>query len=874
MAVDALARALAAGKVPVDAYQMAVAGGYTGTKEEFEADMGQSGTNATNAANSASAAAASATTASNAAANLAPTYSSSATYAVGDHVLYNGGYYICNSAITTAEAWTAAHWTAVKVGPEITDLQNALSGLEEFCYEQKTIILTKNYTIPSNNILNTASDPIVVDIPTGTSFGVLLDGVVDNIQYTASLRDANGDEIEYFNAYTGLVSSRTAIGNIKSIRLYSNKSGLAEGDLYILSVNYNVSAGGENSVEYRLDQLDSGIEANKSRIDDLDGAIDDKVSEESMDLCDLETVPASANLWNYSQSVSGGGILANGTFYEDANYCYQIIDVTEGDTLYFYNLQEAQGISACRWLCAYDTNGEPVPASGSNSSINSYLVPTGITSVSIAIGISKNNNFMVITNESTPPSEYIPYRVEYNRYVATEEFLKNINLGTNTVEVPIYTTVQTDINWTDGYYAANGTYYSDTSYQYSQKISVSAGDVLKPVGDSNSYFRFVCAYNGNSVIAGSGSNSSIKEYQVPSGVDGVVVSTSKSYNIPQVSIKHQTGIEEKTYPITQPLGKFNWEGDLADGDSVELLSSNVRFDTIWNFTGHVTTMGKIIIGNKSGNTITELLSVDATNVYYKALSGDVTAPHGLTISGDLTVRIECDMRVNYLKGVTIISLGESFTIAENTAYSREMYGSPYLESVGAVMTDCAFSWIPKNIDKPIWVFGDSWVSMYDTRWPYYMKEAGYTNCWMLNGFAGENTKEGLTSFKNLLSIRKPDYLVWLYGMNDRDNGAVNADWKSAYDEVISICDDYDITLILYTVPNTPTIDNNYKNAIVMASGYRYIDGVAAVGDDGEGNWFTGYEQSVSDHNHTSAKGAKALFMRILADFPEIAGNGI
>lgn len=60
MAVDTLARAIAAGKVPVSAYEMAVAGGYTGTLEEFEADMGNSGTNATNAAASASAAAASA----------------------------------------------------------------------------------------------------------------------------------------------------------------------------------------------------------------------------------------------------------------------------------------------------------------------------------------------------------------------------------------------------------------------------------------------------------------------------------------------------------------------------------------------------------------------------------------------------------------------------------------------------------------------------------------------------------------------------------------------------------------------------------------------------------------------------------------------
>lgn len=128
MAVDAVARAIAAGKVPVDAYQMAVAGGYTGTKEQFEQDMGNSGTNAINAADSAAAAAASATTAANAAGNLAPAYSASATYAVGDHVLYDGGYYVCTTAITTAEAWTAAHWTAAKVGPEITDLKTQING--------------------------------------------------------------------------------------------------------------------------------------------------------------------------------------------------------------------------------------------------------------------------------------------------------------------------------------------------------------------------------------------------------------------------------------------------------------------------------------------------------------------------------------------------------------------------------------------------------------------------------------------------------------------------------------------------------------------------------------------------------------------------
>lgn len=56
---------------------------------------------------------------------VAPVYSNAATYAVGDYVNYNGALYRCISAITTAESWTAAHWSAVKLAPEIADLKRA-----------------------------------------------------------------------------------------------------------------------------------------------------------------------------------------------------------------------------------------------------------------------------------------------------------------------------------------------------------------------------------------------------------------------------------------------------------------------------------------------------------------------------------------------------------------------------------------------------------------------------------------------------------------------------------------------------------------------------------------------------------------------------
>lgn len=50
------------------------------------------------------------TTANN---TICPYYSTSKTYALGDKVRYNKKLYKCTTAITTAEAWTAAHWTAI-----------------------------------------------------------------------------------------------------------------------------------------------------------------------------------------------------------------------------------------------------------------------------------------------------------------------------------------------------------------------------------------------------------------------------------------------------------------------------------------------------------------------------------------------------------------------------------------------------------------------------------------------------------------------------------------------------------------------------------------------------------------------------------------
>lgn len=54
---------------------------------------------------------------------IASVYDSTKTYDVGDYVIYNNDLYRCITAITTAEAWTAAHWTQVALSDDIEKLR-------------------------------------------------------------------------------------------------------------------------------------------------------------------------------------------------------------------------------------------------------------------------------------------------------------------------------------------------------------------------------------------------------------------------------------------------------------------------------------------------------------------------------------------------------------------------------------------------------------------------------------------------------------------------------------------------------------------------------------------------------------------------------
>ena len=60
-------------------------------------------------------------------ANFAPLYDETATYEVGDLVVYQETLFVCKSDIETAEVWNEEHWDAVDVAELLADKQDEIS---------------------------------------------------------------------------------------------------------------------------------------------------------------------------------------------------------------------------------------------------------------------------------------------------------------------------------------------------------------------------------------------------------------------------------------------------------------------------------------------------------------------------------------------------------------------------------------------------------------------------------------------------------------------------------------------------------------------------------------------------------------------------
>ena len=129
---------------------------------------------------------------------VAPTYSNTALYAVGAYAWYDGKLYRCTAAITTAETWTAAHWTAAVLGDDVAEVKSAINNISD---NVSDISYSKNlYNKDEPNVLIgyilTGTNPIIKANSTTRTIYVKCE---PNTTYTVSKIGSTRFSVAYAN---------------------------------------------------------------------------------------------------------------------------------------------------------------------------------------------------------------------------------------------------------------------------------------------------------------------------------------------------------------------------------------------------------------------------------------------------------------------------------------------------------------------------------------------------------------------------------------------------------------------------------------------------------------------------------------------------
>lgn len=653
--------------------------------------------------------------------------------------------------------------------------------------------------------------------------------------------------------------------------------------IYVLSTNgywyyHNGSAwvaGGEyGAVSTDTTLTQPGIPADAKKVGD-------ELTDIKADLGDTQVItnqnlvsirkafPASTNLFNADDpNILVGKYITN----TGASASYALINTSyfipvEPLTAYFIGSDQN---NFPRYISEYDSTKTLIPNSGASEA----NITTTANTAYIRFSYRNDSTHWRMTKGNTKQ----PYEPYYYDYIKTDDTLTNEYLPANAravgekIESLGFTEVEyvaddaLNLTWTEGYVDKGGRSHSGASYHYSNHIPVSEGDEIYTNGTYT--LRFVCAYNSvGQAVSASGAESVIR-YTVPSGITEVVVSLLIAYT---GEIRHAYTANE--FVVSNgDYGYFRAKGNLSDGDTLTLPTTNIDKNIRQVFTADITSFSGVLFGRKSGNNGYWAV-IDATNItVYRDNVASTPIPHGLTIENNLQIRIITKHNVSipnelYNADITVTSNGIDFT-AQDIEW-RRTYNPPVVQSVGSVLTDCVMSWESGDVGKSIYMFGDSYFSWGVDRWAYYCVKDGFAENALFNAYPGENSANAIRSMRNVVPLGKPKYLVWCLGMNDGNDSESepSSAWVTGRDAVINLCERYGITPVFTTIPTVPTINHEQKNAWVRSSGYRYIDFAKAVGAQSDGTWFS--SMLYTDGVHPTVQGAKALYGRVLTDFPEI-----
>ena len=323
-------------------------------------------------------------------ADIAPAYSNSALYPIGAYSYHDGDLYRCIFPITTAETWTAAHWTEAIVSDDITILRNDLHRFSMDAYDtdwaayvgatDNTLLQSDGSTAPSSLTVTTGFMPVVA----GKTY-VIERPNSDSYTVWRCTYDSNKSLLSYLGGYTFQGPTRDYL--------------IPAGTAY---VRFSVSKGVyKTGFVFRLKE---------NRFDDI---------EEKAQRVDLDTVSKTQEFVAVL-GVEQGQLQSNGTVSNVSGYyTTEYLPVDEGED---YVIGHPGTSSYTVRRCTYDASKNLVSYL-SDFSFESperyYKIPLGVKYVRFTISEStytqgftfrpRYNEYARIINEFNREYEVFPY---------------------------------------------------------------------------------------------------------------------------------------------------------------------------------------------------------------------------------------------------------------------------------------------------------------------------------------------------------------------------------------------------------------------------------------------------------------------------------
>lgn len=291
---------------------------------------------------------------------------------------------------------------------------------------------------------------------------------------------------------------------------------------------------GGNTAE-RVGGVIQGIGENLTELGGKVGVIDEVVTE-------------STETYNFVNNTdltwSEGMVRPNGTVIQSSSYIRSNkFEVKSGDSVALIKRNTSPIVKALR-LCAYSGN-IPITDAGIGDDFSfPYIVPNNIDGIVITLNQSllSDNPYAQISSERT---RIIPTFYTKNEIGDISELddslvdtLKNNKSSISQIKDDVYdivteeVTETIDCSFSSGYMNPNGTIGGTGSYSHSNKISVKSGDVInfvKGTSGNITYAVRLCAYSGDIIVASAGMGDDFYfPYNVPDGIDGIVVSFSNT----------------------------------------------------------------------------------------------------------------------------------------------------------------------------------------------------------------------------------------------------------------------------------------------------------------------------------------------------------